>query len=138
MSTPDDQAPRLVRNITQYINRSLGEWYMFEPHLHWDAGVSVPDTWGAFMSVAVAHARVLVSNFQMPNDNAGLEKFLSVHCTEPFHFPRMPTAFAASAFLTKVTPAEWKAIADDLVMPQWLNSERLAWGLQQGLLFKAK
>ena len=48
---PRPVGARLVRNISQYLDRSLSRWYMFEPHLHWEAGVEVPDIWGAFMSL---------------------------------------------------------------------------------------
>jgi hypothetical protein len=130
--------PRLIRNISQYLDRSLSQWYMFEPHLHWEAGVAIHDIYGAFMSVAVSHARVLVAHVEIPNGGDGLAAFLNTHCDEPFHFPRMPPAFACSAFLARATHAEWALIADDLVMPDWLEEEVIGWARSQGLVIKAQ
>lgn len=129
--------PRMIRNISQYLDRSLSQWYMFEPHLHWEAGVEVHDIWGAFMSVAVAHARVLVANVEIPSGGDGHAAFLQTHCDEPFHFPRMPPAFACSAFLARATHAEWGLIAEELVMPDWFEGEVIGWARSQGLVIKA-
>lgn len=128
--------PRLIRNISQYLNRSLCQWYMFEPQLHWEAGVEVHDIWGAFMSVAVAHARVLVANVEIPNGGDGLAAFLATHCDEAFHFPRTAPAFACSSFLARATHAEWGLIADELVIPDWLEEEVIGWARGQGLIIK--
>lgn len=136
-NNPRPAGPRLIRNISQYLNRSLSQWYMFEPQLHWEAGVEVHDIYGAFMSVAVSHARVLVANVEIPDGGDGLATFLATHCDEQFHFPRMPQAFACSAFLTRATHAEWRMIADELVMPDWLDEEIIGWARSQGLIIKA-
>ncbi|RMM39514.1 hypothetical protein QO021_28420 (plasmid) [Pseudomonas amygdali pv. lachrymans] len=89
------------------------------------------------MSVAVSHARVLVAHVEIPNGGDGLAAFLNTHCDEPFHFPRMPPAFACSAFLARATHAEWALIADELVMPDWLEEEVIVWARSQGLVIKA-
>lgn len=136
-NNPRPAGPRLIRNISQYLNRSLSQWYTFEPQLHWQAGVEVHDIYGAFMSVAVSHARVLVANVVIPDGGDGLAAFLNTHCDEPFHFPRMPQAFSCSAFLARATHAEWRMIADELVMPDWLDEEIIGWACTQGLIIKA-
>lgn len=137
VNTPRPAGPRLIRNISQYLNRSLSQWYMFEPHLHWEAGVEVHDIYGAFMSVAVSHARVLVANVEIPEGGDGLAAFLTTHCDEKFYFPRMSQAFSCSAFLARATHAEWGKIADELVMPDWLEEEVIGWARSQGLMIKA-
>lgn len=137
-TTPRPAGPRLIRNISQYLDRSLSQWYMFEPHLHREAGVAVHDIWGAFMSVAVAHARVLVAHVEIPTGGDGLAEFLHTHCDEQFHFPRMPQAFACSAFLARATHAEWGLIADELVTPDWLEGEVIGWARSQGLVIKTQ
>lgn len=90
------------------------------------------------MSVAVSHARVLVAHVEIPTGGDGLAEFLHTHCDEQFHFPRMPQAFACSAFLARATHAEWGLIADELVTPDWLEGEVIGWARSQGLVIKTQ
>jgi len=126
------QDARLIRNISQYLDRALSQWLVTRPHLSHEAKVEMPDLWGSLMSVAVAHARCLVGNFQIPSQGEALELFLDT-CHERLLYPEVQPAFPASAFLQRVTPAEWAALANDLQVPIWVAEEVKSWGQRQGL-----
>ncbi|WP_323601105.1 hypothetical protein [Pseudomonas putida] len=126
------QDARLIRNISQYLDRALSQWLASQPQLSVETKVEIPDLWGSLMSVAVAHARCLVGHFQIPSQGEGLELFLDT-CHERFLFPDVQPAFPASTFLQRVTLAEWVALANDLQVPIWVAEEVKSWGKRQGL-----
>lgn len=46
------QDARLIRNISQYLDRALSQWLASQPQLSIEAKVEIPDLWGSLMSVA--------------------------------------------------------------------------------------
>lgn len=132
MGLSDLENRKLVRNISAALATSFYAWYMFEPHLSSYAGISTQDLQGAFMSAAVAIAKVVVKNCEI-STHVSTPSFVTTYCEEPFHFPRMPADFIGAPFLQRVTHAEWAAMGTALMVPAWLEQATLEWAQTQGL-----
>lgn len=118
-----------VRNVSAALASSLFGWNTFEPHLCTYTGMSPEDLHGAYMTVAVAIARI-VANHIVTDATPYL---VAQHCDHPFHFPGMPVNFIGTAFLHRVSHAEWAAIGTALMIPTWLEESILEWANAQGL-----
>ena len=132
MGLSDLEIRKLTRNITAAVATSFYSWYMFEPHLSHYTGISTQDLQGAFMSAAVAIAKVVVKNCLI-STHASMPSFVATYCEEPFHFPRVPDDFIGAPFLRRVTHAEWAALGTALLVPAWLEEATLEWAQAQGL-----
>ncbi|MGE8063865.1 hypothetical protein [Pseudomonas sp. NPDC089569] len=136
MGLSDLETRKLVRNVSAAVANSFYAWYMFEPHLTHYTGISTQDLQGAFMSAAVAIAKIAVKNYEICSRESNGPSFVATYCEQPFHFPRMPADFIGAPFLERVTHAEWAALGTALIVPSWLEQSIQEWAQAQGLKLK--
>ncbi|MDF9778938.1 hypothetical protein [Pseudomonas baetica] len=133
MGISDLEYRKRVRNISAAIANSFNGWNIFEPHLCSYTGITPEDLHGAYMSVAVAIAKIVANRVV----TTATPSFVAQHCDHPFHFPRMPAEFIGAPFLQRVSHAEWAAIGTALMIPTWLEQSILEWAKTQGLKLMA-
>lgn len=124
---------KLTRNISACLVRSIMGWWMFEPHLASYAGVNSDDLQGAFLSVALEMAKLIVKNVEIPPSNDGAPSFLEKHCDHPYFFPSAPTEFVGAAILKRISHDEWAALGSAFIVPGWFESAIIDWANSQSL-----
>lgn len=122
--------------ISPYLTVSLLGWLAHESTVAEEAGISDFALQRAVKSIAVTMAKLLAKNVVVPTDPAKFAKFVGKHCDHPFIFPGVPDRFAGQSFLSRVTPAEWQALATNFVRPAWLEPAVLQWAQTQRLKLK--
>lgn len=124
---------KLTRNISACLVTSIMGWWMFEPHLASYAGVDREDLQGAFLSVALEMAKLVVKNVEISQSGSGAPTFLEQHCEHPYFFPSAPEKFVGAAILKRISHDEWAALATAFVVPAWFESAIIEWAQSQGL-----
>lgn len=129
---------KLARDISPYLTVSIAGWSAHEPRLAEETGVAPMALQGSFSSVAFTLAKLLAQHVEIPTRPGKFESFVAKHCDHSFNFPGIPERFVAGPFLSRVTPEEWKSLANDCIRPGWIEDAVVQWAKSQQLKLKAQ